>query len=235
MKHSIKLIVGVLAMTFSLSFGATAYAEDIVKDVPVTSTFKTYEDYRGLTKRNSPQHALQSQATTDPNGLRVVNNRYLVAVGSYFTDDIGTPIDVTLDNGSVIPCIVGDAKADRHTKANHSVGVNNNDAVEFIVDTKHLNTTAKARGDISYIPGFAGAVESITIVDESLEDIIQPTETVTICPDESQVISVAQVTDYETQTLEINSEVETPTVDETDTNTVSDILTSINSPFISID
>ena len=175
------LIVGLMwLLTGFIHSGTTAYAAT-VKNVPIVSTFKPYMDFRKVTKKNSPQYSLRQQAVTLTNGLRIVDGRYMIAVGSYFTTKIGTAIDAVLDNGTTLSCIVGDAKADQHTNYNHSVGPHN-DAIEFIVDTRTLDSTAKVRGDISYIPGFSGAVKSLIVYDNEVQsnnvDVLPDTITV---------------------------------------------------------
>ena len=110
---------------------------------------KSFMDYTTITLKSSPQYKLQQQATTDENGLRMVNGRYCIALGSYYSTNVGQYIDVVLENGTVIPCIVGDCKQDRHTNENHSVGADGG-AIEFIVETHKLNSEARKQGDVSF-------------------------------------------------------------------------------------
>lgn len=151
----------VLAIGISCLMPVPAHA-GVIKQVPVHSQFKTFMDYRTITDKHSPQWQLQTQAITDANGLRVKDGRYLIAVGSYFTNEIGKELNVYLSDGTVLPCIVGDAKANRDTINGHSTGTHN-DAIEFIVDQPRLHRPAKQHGDCSYIPGMNGAVTSIEI------------------------------------------------------------------------
>ena len=144
-----------------------AYAEERVEVAPAGSEFKPYMDYNTITDTRSPQYALQQIATTDDNGLRKLGDRYLVAMGVYYGDQIGTKIDITLDTGRVINCILAEVKKPKDTDPTHRVG-KHNDTVEFIVDTDLLHAKARYDGDISSIPGFNGCVSTVTISDNRL-------------------------------------------------------------------
>lgn len=120
-------------------------------DVPTTSGFKSYMDYRSITSTDSRQYKLQNRyAETGEYGIRMVDGRYCVAIGSHFTSDIGQYFDLILENGTVIPCVMSDQKADKHTDSNNIVTMHNGCMSEFIVDTNSLSDSAKNRGNISY-------------------------------------------------------------------------------------
>lgn len=153
------VLIGAVLLTITIC------AEVRTLDTPTGSYFKSYMDYEAITNKNSEQYKMQQQAETDPDGCRVYNNRYCVAMGSYYSKQIGTPIDVTLDTGVVIPCVLGDAKNDIHTNATHQVG-SHNDVVEFIVDVDNLDSEAKRDGTLSSIPKFKGNVVEVTVLDE---------------------------------------------------------------------
>lgn len=114
-------------------------------------TRKSYMDWKKITNKSSLQWKLQHKyAYTESNGVRAVNGRYCIALGSYYTHSIGQYVDVVLENGLVIPCIVGDAKQDIHTLNNHSIGLDGG-VVEFIVNTKSLSSIVRTTGDVSYV------------------------------------------------------------------------------------
>lgn len=94
------------------------------------------------------QYQLQLKAVTDENGLRVVDGRYCIAVGTRFDTSIGQYIDLILENGVVIPCVVGDEKSDMHTDSTHTFS-SNECCSEFIVHLENLDENAKRSGDIS--------------------------------------------------------------------------------------
>jgi hypothetical protein len=70
--------------------------------------------------------------------------------------------------------VVGDFKADRHTDSLHQyTPMDPQDGsavrkcvVEFVVDTRMLDKTARRMGDISYIEGFSGNIQEIERAEE---------------------------------------------------------------------
>lgn len=134
-------------------------------DVPSNNTMKTYMDYRAITLTTSRQYKLQETlAYTGDNGLRMVNGRYCVAVGSYYTTTIGQHIDIELENGKVIKAVLADCKADKHTDSTNRIHPDGS-VVEFVVDTDALDSTAKRMGDISYVNGWNSKVVNIKVYD----------------------------------------------------------------------
>ena len=89
--------------------------EFVMYDIPKTRGFKSYMPYTAITNKKSKQYKLQQLASTGAYGIRVVDSRYLVAIGTAFNAEVGTYIDLILEDGFVIPCIVGDVKSPRHT------------------------------------------------------------------------------------------------------------------------
>lgn len=123
--------------------------KDIV--VPSNNGFKSYMPYTAITATYSEQYVLQAnEAYTGNYGIRQINGRYCVAIGSYFTSDIGTYFDLILENGAVIPCILADQKANEDTDSYNIATRHNGCVSEFIVDTESLSHDAKLNGDISY-------------------------------------------------------------------------------------
>ena len=137
--------------------------------VPITSGFKSYMPYTAITSKSSPQYKLQQIAYTGTYGIRQYDNRYCVAIGTAFNADVGTYFDLILANGTVIPCIVADIKADRHTDSNNMVTIANGCLTEFIVDSSALNRNAKRMGDISYCnEDWDSRVEKIRVYDKNV-------------------------------------------------------------------
>lgn len=120
-------------------------------DAPATSGFKSFMDYRTITSTSSKQYILQSShAETGKHGIRMVNGRYCLAIGSHFTSDIGQYFDLILANGTIIQCVLADQKADIHTDSNNIITRHNGCATEFVVDTNYLDPTVRQRGNVSY-------------------------------------------------------------------------------------
>lgn len=135
-------------------------------DVPSNNTIKSYMDYRCITSTISRQYKLQkSYAYTNDCGIRMVNGRYCIAVGSYYTTTIGQYIDVELENGSVIKAILADCKDDAHTDSTNRINPNGS-VVEFVIDIDTLDYTAKIMGDISCVNDWNSKVVNIKVYDK---------------------------------------------------------------------
>jgi hypothetical protein len=133
------------------------------------SDFKAYMPYDSITDTTTPQWHYRKHAWTDYNGLRRVGDDYLVAMGTYYTDEVGNRFKITLDSGSQITVTVGDIKDPAHTDRynmytpvkNHSGKIIGANVLEFLVDTDKLNEKAAKLGTVSCIDGLEGNVESI--------------------------------------------------------------------------
>lgn len=109
---------------------------------------KSYMPYQAITSKSSDQYRLQKIAYTGMYGIRQVNGRFCIAVGSAYTTQIGQYIDLVLQDGSIIPCILGDCKADNDTNESNTLTTDGSLA-EFIVDIPSLSRTVTYTGDIS--------------------------------------------------------------------------------------
>ena len=137
--------------------------------VPITSGFKSYMPYTAITNKASKQFKLQQMASTGTYGIRTVNNRYCVAIGTAFNAQVGTYFDLILANETVISCIVSDIKADKHTDKNNMITVSNGCLTEFIVNSNILDRNAKRMGDISYCcDEWNSRVEKIRVYDKNI-------------------------------------------------------------------
>ena len=125
--------------------------------------FKSYMSYKAITLTSSDQYKLQQIAYTGDYGLRMVDDRYCVALGSRWAKKIGTKLDVYLDDGTVLKVILGDQKQDRHTDSTNSFGLHNGDVLEFIVDMGSLPDMVKAYGSFHVI--FGGLVVRMEVVE----------------------------------------------------------------------
>ena len=142
--------------------------------VPLTSGFKSYMPYaksngESIFNKNSNQYKLQQQCQTGLYGIRVKDGRYCVAIGTGFNADVGTYFDLILANGTVIPCIVADIKADKHTDSNNMVTKASGCLTEFVVDNGSLNKMAKKMGDISYCSDkWNSRVEKVRVYEKNI-------------------------------------------------------------------
>ena len=120
-----------------------------IYSTPSHNSFKSYMSYRAVSS-SSAQGKLQAKAKTDGDtGIRKVDGRYCVALGSYYCSKIGTKIDLVMENGSVVKCVLADQKANRDTDAKNQK-TSDGSMAEFLVDMNKLSSRAKTMGDVSY-------------------------------------------------------------------------------------
>lgn len=119
--------------------------------VPSHKDFKSYMGYKTITDKKSPQYKIQSEyAYTGEYGIRQVEDRFCIALGSYFNVEIGQYFDLVLENNVIIPCIMGDAKADCDTDSQNIFTNANGCCSEFIVDSNFLDSSIKNNGNASF-------------------------------------------------------------------------------------
>ena len=129
-------------------------------DVPTGHSFKSYTNYKLLSK-SSKQGQLQQQAYTGETGIRMVDDYYCAALGTYYDGNIGDKFLVTLSSGRQFKMILCDVKADHHTDEKHQYTKVNGCMIEFYVDYDALSSHVKRMGNISYIDGFEGEITCI--------------------------------------------------------------------------
>lgn len=143
-----------------------------VYNAPQNSGFKSFMDYRTITSKESPQYKLQhTYAKTGLFGIRTVNGRYCIAVGSRFTTEIGQYFDLVLENGTVIPCVLADQKADKDTDSNNAITAHNGCMSEFIIDGSELTDAAKQYGDMSLcLKEWVGSIKEVRLYNVNVFD-----------------------------------------------------------------
>lgn len=133
------------------------------------NTRKSYMSYKAITSRTSPQYKLQQIAYTGTHGIRQVNGRFCIALGSAYTKVIGTYVDIILENREVIPCILADQKQDIHTDETHRVCFDGS-LVEFVVDTDYVINRVIKSGDLSVVCEEWNPMVEEVIVYDKVED-----------------------------------------------------------------
>lgn len=88
-------------------------------------------------------------ASPDQDGFMKLDDRYLIAIGSKFNTEPGQYIDLILENGIVIKCIMGDAKADIDTDATNTFTYKSRCCSEFIIDEHTIRKDIYERGNAS--------------------------------------------------------------------------------------
>lgn len=114
-------------------------AEDslVEMEVPEIDDYKTWMSYTSVTATGSPQYHLlnHENAYTDEENFRKIGDYYCVALGSFYSTNIGDRFRITFENGQSIKVILGDQKADRHTDSKHQYSSSGN-ILEFIMGSK---------------------------------------------------------------------------------------------------
>ena len=131
------------------------------------SIAKTYMGYTAVTCKSSPQYKLlnSKDAYTDPDtGLRMYQGRYCIALGSYYATKIGTKINLELENGTIIECVLGDQKSDAHTDPTHRYHSVDGSVAEFIVDNEVFKTKKDSSGTVNFIDGWDSKIIKVVVV-----------------------------------------------------------------------
>lgn len=146
-----------------------AASENVPNSTPgCRSEVKTYMGYTAVTSKNSPQYKLLNSEScyTDPaTGLRMVDGRYCIAVGTAYCSTIGTKIDLVLSDGSVVKCILGDVKADCDTDPTNRFHATDGSVAEFIVDNNVFKKVKDSSGTVNWVPGLSGSIQKVVIIE----------------------------------------------------------------------
>lgn len=136
------------------------------KSVPTNNSFKSYMDADTITCKETDQYAQKNNYKLDKQtGIWTVNGRYCIAVGSYYTQKIGTYLDVKMSNGNIIECILAECKDDADTDNTNRQNPNGS-IIEFVVNESSLNKMVIKMGNCSYAKEeFKGEIESIIVYD----------------------------------------------------------------------
>lgn len=106
--------------------GKTVNVPGNVRQTGIIKNYTNYSYFYGKWDKGSQQERVAEMwneaGRQQNNGIATLNGRYLVAVSPIFGTN-GDIIDVVLDDGTVIPCIIGDAKgADATSQYGHMFG-----------------------------------------------------------------------------------------------------------------
>lgn len=145
-----------LEVTYNGSVGYILNSKFSVGDIPsrmykmpANTGYKSFM-YSSSIKSWDPAK-VKKKAKIGKYGILTVNDRFCVAIGTAANVPDGQYFDAILKNGTVIPCVKCDTKANCDTLANNMITKSNGCCLEFVVDKKQLNSKAKGRGDISFV------------------------------------------------------------------------------------
>ena len=131
-------------------------------------TRMSYMDWRTITDPSSEQWALQQHCYTDTTtGIRMCNGRYCIALGQEHTDRKGQYVDVTLDNGILIQCIVADCKRYCDTQGGYGVIGADGGIIEFVVDEDYLpyDVTLMGSNEAQFDWAWQSPVRKVVVLD----------------------------------------------------------------------
>lgn len=135
----------------------------------VSGRCKTYAYYKAVTNKKSPAYAVLNsgkvrgkkvETYTDPEtGIRMVDDCYCAALGTFYGKQKGVKYQITLSTGKTFKIILCDSKANRHTDSNNQYAVRNKDVVEFYVEKAKI--PKKVRGNYDVLDQFKGDIVKI--------------------------------------------------------------------------
>ena len=128
----------------------------------VSGKCKTWANYQAVTDTSSPQYKLLNSDecyTDEETGIRMVDDCYCVALGSYYGSKIGQKYLIKLSSGNEFKAILCDQKSDRHTDKKHQYAKKNKDIIEFYIDKAYKPSCVD--GSYNALSKFKGSVVSI--------------------------------------------------------------------------
>lgn len=128
----------------------------------VSGKCKTWANYQAVTDTSSPQYKLLNSDecyTDEETGIRMVDDCYCVALGSYYGSKIGQKYLIKLSSGNEFKAILCDQKSDRHTDEKHQYAKKNKDIIEFYIDKAYKPSCVD--GSYNALSQFKGSVVSI--------------------------------------------------------------------------
>lgn len=162
----------------SFSAELTLKTGNTMKLPKVSGACKTYAYYTAVTDKTSPAYAVLNSGTyngvkyetytDEETGIRMVDDCYCAALGTYYGTEKGTKYRVTLKSGATFKIILCDTKSNRHTDKKHQYARKNKDVVEFYVDKDKI--PANINGNYNRLEQFHGAIQSIERISEIQTD-----------------------------------------------------------------
>lgn len=138
-------------------------------DIPdIDTSFKAYTDYKYITDKTSKQYQIVQDSYTDCHGIRRMNrnNDFVVALGTYYAEEVGVRFLISLDTGVELFATVGDIKANIHTEGTNRFILHNGNVVEFYIDSEVIDKGVIKHGDLSYYDQFKGNISKIEKIPE---------------------------------------------------------------------
>lgn len=132
------------------------------------SDMKMYTDYRCYNIKGSDEYKLQQKAITDELGFRRYGDDYIVAMGSYYSTEVGDRFYIHQTNNISYTVVTGDMKKDKHTDSTNRyspcINYNNEECaniLEFIIDERVMDDKCLSYGSVSYYDDFDADIDVI--------------------------------------------------------------------------
>lgn len=139
------------------------------------NAFKPYTDWNNYNVKGSQQYKLQKVAMTDEDGIRIVQDpngewRYCVALGTAWAgghpEHIGRCVDILMESGVVLKCVLADVKKTEHTQDKKNRYGLNGELIEFIISEYSVCQKVRTTGNVSYAKEeFAGRAAGVWALD----------------------------------------------------------------------
>ena len=135
---------------------ATELTTELVEETTETTTEETYIKGFVTTKVNIRENnSINSSVISQLNfneevEYYIFDSDWSKVKLNNLTGYIKSDLDLVLENNIIIPCILADQKADKHTNSSNTITVHDGSLAEFIVDAKALSKSIKLHGDISF-------------------------------------------------------------------------------------
>ena len=104
---------------------AIKISRGISRSIPKGNTsMKSYMNYKTITNKSSEQYKLQNRddVWTDEEGFRRIEDKFMVAVGTFYSKEVGQELIIELDNGTTFEAIVSDIKDDSKKQCRYDCG-----------------------------------------------------------------------------------------------------------------
>ena len=141
--------------------------------------WKPWAWYTAITVVNSPQYRLQQLAVNDEQGIRIVKDpqgewRYCVALPVFWaggtSKDIGKCVNLHMENGAVLKCVLGDTKKKEHSLGGAGLYGRRGELVEVQVDGSKIPAIVRDSGNASFFGDeWRGEVRYIEVFDMYIE------------------------------------------------------------------
>ena len=129
--------------------------------------FKSYMSYKAITNKDSLQWKLQQECWTDGFGFRRWGDYYCVAMGKFYSEQVGKKFKITFDTNVEIYVVVSDIKMAQHTDSTMRYAKDSS-ILEFLVDTKIISKMMIRTGNSSY--GSEELIGKIIKIEEVIEE-----------------------------------------------------------------